>query len=190
MGPLVTEELLTFRGPFLPFLPPCDIIRLFKMIECIKYQTCWKYSKYSCHIVTSYMCSRWTIDSHYVLLCNISLMSGSSWATSYIMSNCRRRNKRKQLSLSSSLRLNTSDDTEKQSTLFPFLTWWKTNWCWKWELRTFLCKQIMRQSWPLLTSIFSNQRSTSCSVLSKKRWEGQWWRDSWNQMINILFCWF
>ena len=119
VGLLVTEELLTFRGPFLPFLPPCDIIRLFKMIVCIKYQTCWKYSKYSCHIVTSYMCSRWTINSHYVLLCNISLMSGSSWATSYIMSNCRHRKKRKQLSLWSWLRLNSRDDTEKQSTLFP-----------------------------------------------------------------------
>ena len=90
-----------------------------KMIVCIKYQTCWKYSKYSCHIVTSYMCSRWTINSHYVLLCNISLMLGSSWATSYIMSTCRHRKKREQLSLWSWLRLNSRDDTEKQSTLFP-----------------------------------------------------------------------
>ena len=89
------------------------------MILCIKYQTCWKYSKYSCHIVTSCMCLSWTINSHYVLLCNISLMSGSSWATSYIMSNCRHRKKRKQLSLWSWLRLNSRDDTEKQSTLFP-----------------------------------------------------------------------
>ena len=40
VGLLVTEELLAFRGPFLPFLPACDIIRLFKMIVCIKYQTC------------------------------------------------------------------------------------------------------------------------------------------------------
>ena len=150
MGLLVTEELLTFRGPFLPFLPPCDIIRLFKMIVCIKYLG---------------------LVGQLATLCQLADIERKE-------NNC----------LYDRDWGSILEMTQKNNQpFFPLLTR-KIDYGWKWELWTFLCKQIVRHCWPPLTSIFPNQRSTSCSVFSKKRWGGQWWRDSWNQMINILFA--
>ena len=111
------------------------------------------------------------------------------WSTSYIMSTCRHRKKREQLSLWSWLRLNTRDDTEKQSTLFPVFDIVKNKLVLKMGTLDFSlqanCETLLAS---LDVHISKSEKHLKCSVFSKKRWGGQWWRDSWNQMINILFA--